>query len=872
MIWDDRLAEVWAEPGKAGAGVVIGAAAVLTTRHVVAGALARGRIRVRVVRPGVQTADWVPVTVRAEDADWDVALLGVSDDNAGAGDPGPRWLTPSPPSPVFVRLGTSAEPGCEAVGFPQAEVQHVDESPVTAVRQSEHAVGTLLPGGQAKPPVNPERPLPKRWIPFDVAGPVPGAQAEWGGMSGAAVVLPDGRLAGLVVSAEAGHQQRRLYVVPFADVLEGSAGIAGALAGVVGGPVVIEARDAPQYRDVLQGGCLAPDGFPVRVREAGYKAFGVTLAGVPGEPDFLDYVPRDADQKLRDGLHAAQTGQRMLLVVGGSAGGKSRSATEAARLRLPDHRLLCPRRTSLGPLLALPAARHGPALVWLDDVERYRGRAFKDTVERLLQSGHVVVATIRRSELEARKPKGDLHNPFGEALTDTELVVEVDWPVLWNDQERQRVAEHVRYPALLAWVAAGQSPSAWVVAGSLLVDRLRDAEKDDERPARYALARTVLDWYHTGIAQPIPLAAATSLLQAYLPDEAEPAEIEDALQWGLESVTGASRRTKQALLTKIPPSGALSVHDYIQDADARASPRTVQDAVWRAALDAAASEEARFAIGLAAAEQGNTAIASKSWLPLARRNIPDAMFNLGVLLHDSAPARARRWYERAAHAGDTSAMNNLGVLLKDTDPDQARDWWQRAAQAGDPDAMNNLGALLEEDTDLDEARQWYERAAQTGHSPAMNNLGALLEEDTDLDDARQWYERAAQAGYPPAMNNLGALLKNTDPDQARDWWQRAAQAGDADAMNNLGALLEHTDRDRARQWYERAAQAGHGGAIFNLWLLLRETDPDQARVWYERALQAHRRHVLPASLAGSAPPRAHIGRVSGRRGTSRPDA
>ena len=30
-IWDDRLAEVWAEPGRAGAGVVVGAAAVLTT-------------------------------------------------------------------------------------------------------------------------------------------------------------------------------------------------------------------------------------------------------------------------------------------------------------------------------------------------------------------------------------------------------------------------------------------------------------------------------------------------------------------------------------------------------------------------------------------------------------------------------------------------------------------------------------------------------------------------------------------------------------------------------------------------------------------------------------------------------------------------
>ena len=34
-IWDDRLAEVWAPPGKAGSGVVIGTCGVLTARHVI---------------------------------------------------------------------------------------------------------------------------------------------------------------------------------------------------------------------------------------------------------------------------------------------------------------------------------------------------------------------------------------------------------------------------------------------------------------------------------------------------------------------------------------------------------------------------------------------------------------------------------------------------------------------------------------------------------------------------------------------------------------------------------------------------------------------------------------------------------------------
>ena len=347
-IWDDRLAEVWAAPGRAGAGVVIGTTAVLTARHVVSGALDGGKILSRVVKPGAVTANWVPMTVLAEDRDWDVALLGV-DQGSGVGRGGSEqeWLKPSSLSPVFVRPGTSIEHDCEAVGFPQSEVQHTPEGDlVSAVRQSEQVGGTLRPASQAKKPVNPERPLPKRWMPLDIEGSTPGTQAGWGGMSGAGVVLADdGRLAGLVVAAESGHQRRRLYVVPFPEVLADSGQIAGALAAVLGGPVVIEAKDAPQYRDILQDGCLAPDGMPLEVREASYRAFGVKLAGLPGEPSFLNYVPRDADQELRDGLQVAQAERRMLLVVGHSAGGKSRSAAEAARLYLPGHRLLCPRQT-----------------------------------------------------------------------------------------------------------------------------------------------------------------------------------------------------------------------------------------------------------------------------------------------------------------------------------------------------------------------------------------------------------------------------------------------------------------------------------------------------------------------------------------------
>ena len=96
---------------------------------------------------------------------WRLALLGVARGEAAHDEPGAHWLEPPSPSPVFVRLGSSAEPGCQAVGFPQSEVQGTPEG--RTVRQSEQLRGTLEPLGQAKQPVNAERRLPKRWIPFD---------------------------------------------------------------------------------------------------------------------------------------------------------------------------------------------------------------------------------------------------------------------------------------------------------------------------------------------------------------------------------------------------------------------------------------------------------------------------------------------------------------------------------------------------------------------------------------------------------------------------------------------------------------------------------------------------------------------------------
>ena len=682
-LWTSRLAEVWASPGHAGAGVVVGLEGVLTARHVVADALADagGRILARVVRAGEETVSWVPTRCLWNDRGWDLALLAVDHELPESA----AWATPGGSSePVVVQLGGSAEAGCEAVGFPAMAVQHATGDPSENVRQPEQAVGTVAPSAVGKRPRNPERAMPPRLMPLDVTDTsLPETQAGWSGMSGAGVVLPagDDRLIGIVVIAAVDRQQKRLYLVPLADALGANPALAQRLAELAGGTQVVEVRDAPLYRHVCQTGSLGPDGLPRRVGEiSGLDVFGVKPADVPGEPTYLNYVPRDDDNSLREALREAIGARRMLLVVGGSAAGKSRSTAEAVRDQLPRHRLIRPHSEMLAAVCDLALAELGPAIVWLDDVQQYAHQASGDTLERLLQAGLVVTGTIRRAELDMLAPAGDVRNPAGEALTDATLVQTLSWRLEWTPQEQARLAERASYPPLLEAAAKGTSPGAYVVAGPLLVRRLNDAQVDEEHPCNYALVRTVLDWYRTGITQPIPIDEAIALLHARVNGNLAPDqdEIDDALKWAVHAVIGAGRRTRQSLVTR-EKAEALVINDYLIDHDQRQPGNVVPNAVWQAALHSATTDatqtEQLWRVGLAAYDQQQPEVALSAMQVLADLGQAPAMFNTGVLLgelgrseeeiavYDELLARFGEAPEPALREQVANALLNKGVRL-----------------------------------------------------------------------------------------------------------------------------------------------------------------------------------------------------------------
>ncbi|HYB15388.1 MAG TPA: DUF2934 domain-containing protein [Streptosporangiaceae bacterium] len=683
---------------------------MLTARHVidaVATGAQAGPVLARVIRRGSPTSAWVPMRIAGEDTAWDLAVLGVDEEAPEAA----GWVRPVSGSPAVVMVGGSSEHGCESVGFPDEEVQRPDlADPAGWVRQSEQLLGTLLPMGQARPQVLLSGTLPREWMPLDAETATPDVGSGWRGMSGAGVVLPDGRLAGVVVAVEDRRQQRRLYVVPVASALAQSARLAMALADVVGAPVVAETRFAPVYRRVLYHATLRPDGSPMRIGEIGdLGVLAVKPIDLPGEPSYLSYVPRDDDPALTRQLHEAAAAKRMLLVTGYSGSGKTRSAAQAVRQEYPAHRLLRPLEDQLSALADLPLVDLAPAVVWLDDVEKYQRPALAETLRTLLDAGLVLVGTIRlgqyRALIQVDSSHAEFRNPVGEALSDEQLVQQIDWKRDWSQCELDRTADYVTSWLARAAAGKGLSLSAWAVAGPELVKELRSIRADEDAPCRYALVRAVVDWHHTGLTSPIPWPVAVGLVnQAYLDHPASDDDLTEAVNWATRPIGIGGRRGRYSLLTRQQDS--LEANDYIEDWDGRHQQSTIPDVTWQSAIANAPSLDSLWNIGLTAHFAGQTAVEQKAMQKLATAGDADAKVNLGLLLRDRDPVAAQAWWEQAAAVGNTDAMVGLGLLLRDRDPVAAQAWWEQAAAAGNTYAKENLEVLLADRDPADTQAAW----------------------------------------------------------------------------------------------------------------------------------------------------------------------
>ncbi|MEE6140575.1 tetratricopeptide repeat protein [Mycobacterium sp. 050128] len=575
-----------------------------------------------------------------------------------------------------------------------------------------------------------------------------------------------------------------------------------------------------------------------------------------GEHD--PYVPRTRDNDLATAL--ADRNQ-LVLLVGPSKAGKTRTAFEAVRKHFPQARLLFPRPGMFGRLVADPRLHNSPdtVVVWLDDLDRYVSDADPLTPALLSRlnsrSGRTVVLATLRQEQRDRLYQG------GALLRDTRVLLEhaitVDLAPLTGEDPDEQAAAGRAYP--------GQDLefglAARLAGAPELLKRYDDALYTD--PLRHSVIRVAIDWVRVGRPDLIPESALAALaLGAF---ETERPDLDATEQQAVDAIKAA--RTPQegwgrvaALITRRLTDHTRSYRpfDYLVAADdGQNHPlRPIPESFWNVALNNAPPIIA-LVVSLAAFQRENIPVAIKASRQAAAAGLGAAMFSLGLLLADHQDPEdlpgARRWYEKAAAAGNTDAMVNLGVLLATRwdppDLDAARRLYERAAATGDTDAMVNLGVLfadLQDPPNLTLASRWYLLAAAAGNTNAMNNLGVLFAERNDLNAERSWYEKAADAGNAGAMINLGLLAEREDPpdlETANDWYQKAADAGNTDAMVNLGVfLVAEGDSRAARRWYENAAHLGNTRAMVNLAMLLAEQDDSSslnaAFEWLTKAANA----------------------------------
>jgi hypothetical protein len=683
-------------------------------------------------------------------------------------------------------------------------------------------------------------------------------------------------LIAVVAKVHPDRQQRRLFVVPVAHLAR-DPGFVGA-ARDVGLDPVLEDRFAPVWRCNVDCRGLTQEGVPATaaaVAEPG--VFGVHTAvaeDLRGGP-LPKYLPRQCDAELDMACdESVAEGRRLVLVVGDSAAGKSRSAAEAVH----RHPTLGARRLVV-PLLdgglnrLLDAVSLDGTLVWLDDLDKHVARGLDTaTCHRLLDHGDVVViATIRARELLARG--GDLRDPVWELLTDTARVRQIDVDAALSGTELADAHERFNDRGLLDALDHGIGLGEWLVAGPRLEQKLLGATEP-----RRALVDTVVAWYRTGLKQPLPEDDLRRLWFANLdldlrelleqrPVSDRESLFRDACAWAREPLITRLLH-EQALVTE--QRDGYVANDYVVDRVVKRSDRPpVPAPVWRLATDIAlesfiAGNEVRlWNVGVAAYGENAPDIAVGAMRAFATADDPNAMFNLGVLLQQrgdpEALAEAETWWRRAAQHDQPNAMFNLGALLQQRgDPEalaEAETWYRRAAHHDQPSAMVNLGLLLQQRGQaeaLAEAETWYRRAAHHDQTDAWFNLGALLQQRGDpeaLAEAETWYRRAAQRHDPDAMVGLGLLLEDQGtPDavaEAETWCRRAAEHDHPEAMVNLGVLLQQRGGPdasaEAETWYRRGAQHNDADAMHNLGVLLQQRGGPQelaeAETWYRRAAQ-----------------------------------
>jgi hypothetical protein len=566
------------------------------------------------------------------------------------------------------------------------------------------------------------------------------------------------------------------------------------------------------------------------------------------------YLPRDADDRLDAELKSALAGgeTRLVVLVGPSKAGKTRTLFEAMRRRLADAEWIAPADADALDKLMKPDGMPHPvgstAVLWLDDLELYvRVGPYgmgSEVLERLAADDRrwIVLATAGGKGILMAGDLSEFSVPMEDLLRHA---TEIRLPAQLSAGER----EHLRdYAPEVTERISEDGIGEYMIAGRELIRKLDSGSHNHGAalcPQGQAVANATIDWQRAGIFDPIPRSVLRKAYPNYLPEHVDPSDagFEEGLAWAREPLY-----SNVALI-----SGRRQFQPYDLVVASVPESRAIDETAWLSFLEAADAEQA-FNLGALAfgrshgdgeidwgalAEQANC-----KTLDSDRAELRGFAFsNLGVLLAQRGDFRgAIDAYREAFELGVVDAQVNLGSLLWDKGRKrEAREAFELADAHGSADGSYRLGSLmLEVGDDLADAEVVLCRAEERGHPGAAIRLAHAFEQRRELDKAETTYRRADESGSMEGAVALALFLEDRrgKRHEALEAWKRADERGSDIGACRIGIHLDEfgRDRDGAKAAFERGAERGDDDSAHNLGIMhFKDGELDEAEAWFRVA-------------------------------------
>jgi TPR repeat protein len=261
--------------------------------------------------------------------------------------------------------------------------------------------------------------------------------------------------------------------------------------------------------------------------------------------------------------------------------------------------------------------------------------------------------------------------------------------------------------------------------------------------------------------------------------------------------------------------------------------------------------------GQSQSDKGANAKAFQSFLDAAKLGDEEAQVSVGYcyaygIFRKVNVGKALRWWKHAYSHGSWAAAFNLGMFFRDAKQwAKAVKWFERAAKAGDKDGLIEIAKIhLRYAGDRAEGLRYLELAVAAKNTltePARLETERLLKEQEDLsagdllymeadllDDRRRYTEalplllKGAKAGDTSCQVLLGNYLtdgrQGIPADQRRGvrWYKQAYKQGSSTGASNLAMhYRKQGDTDEAYRWYELAVKSGENEAhlaLAKIWL------------------------------------------------------